>query len=64
MQIMTLIDILDVKPYSIFNDEKPLSFPCSDAVAVFGTNAVWILHAGAICDDDCMWRDGLSVLSA
>ena len=62
MQIMILIDILDVKPYSIFNDEKPLPFPCSDVAALLGTYAIWLFHVGAFCDDGGIWHHGLSLL--
>lgn len=45
-------------------DETTLPFPCSDVAAVFGTNAIRILYAGAFCDDGGMRMDGIPILSA
>ena len=43
--------------------ETVLSCPCSDVAAMFGTNAIRILYAGAFCDDGGMRMDSLSLLS-
>ena len=46
------------------NDETTLPFPCSDVAAVFGTDAIRLFYAGALCDDCGIRMDGISILYA
>lgn len=46
------------------DNETTLLIPCSDVAAVFGSNAIRLLYAGALCDDSGIRMDGISILYA
>ena len=49
---------------TIGSDETDISYPCSNVAALSCSYAVWIFHAGEVCDDGGIWCAGISILSA
>ena len=44
---------------SVVNNETGLFNPCSLAVALSGSDALWVLHVGEVLGNDRIWSDGL-----